>query len=59
MSYGGYRGWRPNSRRDRRRARRTSKRSETKGTDRVLFLVVGLFALAALLLLGAVTLFAG
>jgi hypothetical protein len=59
MSYGGYRSWRPNSRRDRRRARRTSKRSETKGTDRVLFLIVGLFALAALLLLGAVALFAG
>jgi len=59
MSYRGYRSWRPNSRRDRRRERRSSKRSETKGIDRVLFLVVGLFALAALLLLGAVALFTG
>ncbi len=58
MSYRGYKSWRPNSRRDRRRARRTSKRAETKATDRVFFLVVGLFSLIALLLLGAVALFA-
>ena len=59
MSYGGYKNWRPNSRRNRRQAKRASKRSETQGTDRVFFLIVGLFALAALLLLGAVALFAG
>jgi hypothetical protein len=59
MSYRGYKNWRPNSRRNRRQARRASKRSETQGTDRVFFLIVGLFALAALLLLGAVALFAG
>jgi hypothetical protein len=58
MSYGGYKHWRPNSRRNRRQARRDSKRSETKGTDWVFFLTAGLFALAALLLLGAVALFA-
>ncbi len=59
MSYGGYKNWRPNSRRNRRQAKRSSKRSETQDTDRVFFLIVGLFALAALLLLGAVALFAG
>jgi hypothetical protein len=48
-----------NSRRNRRQAKRTSKRFETQGTDRVFFLLVGLFALAALFLLGAVALFAG
>jgi hypothetical protein len=58
MSYGGYKSWRPNSRRDRRRARRSSKRSETQGTDKVFFLVIGLFALVTLLLLGAVAFFA-
>jgi hypothetical protein len=57
MSYGGSKYWRPNSRRYRRQARRPSKRSETQGTDRVFFLLVGLFALAALFLLGAVALF--
>jgi hypothetical protein len=57
MSYGGYKHWRPTSRRNRRRAKRASKRSESQGTDRVFFLVVGLFALAALFLLGAVALF--
>ena len=56
MSYGGYKSWRPNSRRDRRRTRRSSKRSETQGTDKVFFLVIGLFALIALLLLGTVAL---
>ena len=59
MSYGGYKNWRPNSRRNRRQARRASKSSETQGTDMVFFLIVGVFALAALLLLGAVALFAG
>ena len=57
MSYGGYKHWRLNSRRNRRQANRASKRSETQGTDRVFFLVVGLFALAAFFLLGAVALF--
>jgi hypothetical protein len=57
MSYGGSKHWRPNSWRHRRQARRPSKRSETQETDRV-FLIVGLFALAALILLGAVALFA-
>jgi hypothetical protein len=58
MSYGGSKHWRPNSRRHRRQARRPSKRSGTQETDRVFFLIVGLFALAALILLGAVALFA-
>ena len=58
MSYGGYKHWRPSSRRNRRKARRASKMSGTQETDRVFFLIVGLFALAALLLLGAVALFA-
>ena len=57
MSYGGYKHWRPDSRRNRRQAKRASKRSETQGTDRVFFLLVGLFALAALFLVGAVALF--
>jgi hypothetical protein len=57
MSYGGYKHWRPNSRRNRRQAKRAPKRSETQGTDRVFFLLVGLFALAALFLVGAVALF--
>ena len=58
MSYGGSKHWRPNSRRNRRQAKRTSKRSKTQGTDKVFFLLVGPFALAALFLLGAVALFA-
>jgi hypothetical protein len=57
MSYGGYKHWRPNSRRNRRQVKRASKSSETQGTDRVFFLLVGLFALAALFLVGAVALF--
>jgi hypothetical protein len=53
------RRWRPSSRRDRRRRGRRSRRGSTQGTDRIFFLLVGLFSLVLLLILGAVAFFNG
>lgn len=57
MSYGGYRRWTPNSRRNRRR--RGTGRATAQGSDRTFLVVVGLFFLAIILLLGALALFTG
>ena len=58
MSYGGYRNRRPNTRRN-RRASRPSRRARARGTDRVFFLVAGLFIVAIVLILAALALFTG
>ena len=50
--------WRPSSRRDRRRRGR-SRRGTTQGTDRIFFLLVGLFSLVVLLILVALASFNG
>ncbi|MCA1717237.1 MAG: hypothetical protein LC781_10515 [Actinobacteria bacterium] len=51
----GYKRWRPNSRRNRRRA--GSRRGAAQGANKTFFVVAGLFILAILLLLGALALF--
>ena len=58
MSYGGYRNRRPNTRRN-RRASKPSRRSRSQGTDKVFFLIAGLFFVAIILILAALALFTG
>lgn len=52
----GYRRWRPGSRRDRRRSRR---QPGAEGADKTFAIIVGLFALAVILLLAALWFFSG
>jgi hypothetical protein len=52
-----YKRWSPNSRRDRRRRGRP-RREATQGAERTLFLIVGLFLLATILVLAAFAFFA-
>jgi hypothetical protein len=53
----GYKRWRPNSRRNRRRD--GSQRGAAQGADKTFFVVAGLFMVAILLLLGALAFFTG
>ena len=47
-----YKSWRPSSRRDRRRGNRRARGgSASRGSDTVLFVIVGIFALAILAVL--------
>lgn len=47
-----YKSWRPSSRRDRRRGnRRTRSNSTSNGSDRILFIIAGVFALVILAVL--------
>lgn len=55
-----YKSWRPSSRRDRRRGtQRTRGRATSSGSDRVLFLIAGVFALVILAVLVAVAINTG
>jgi hypothetical protein len=58
VGYGGYKSWRPSSRRN-RRARGASRRSNPRGTDRIVFVMAGLFLLVIILILAALALFTG
>ena len=51
MSYRGYKGWRPNSRRNRRVRRPGQPQSRRSGSDWTLILGLGGFILAVLVLL--------
>ena len=48
MTYRGYKGWRPNSRRHRRGRRTGNQSSQRHGSRWSLVLVLGLFALASI-----------
>jgi hypothetical protein len=56
VSYGGYKSWKPTSRRN-RRSQGSSRRSASQGTDRTFLVVAGLFFLAIILLLAALAFF--
>ncbi len=58
MSYGGYKSWKPSSRRN-RRARGSSRRSGAQGADRTILVIAGLFLLGIILLLAALAFFTG
>jgi len=47
-----YKSWRPSSRRDRRRGNRSARSNSTSnGSDRILFVIAGVFALVILAVL--------
>ena len=46
-----YKRWTPGSRRDRRRGSRRNRERHQAGTDRIFFIVLGAFVVAALLAL--------
>ena len=55
-----YKSWRPSSRRDRRQANRRARGgSASRGSDAVLFVIAGIFALAILAVLIAVAINTG
>jgi hypothetical protein len=46
-----YKRWTPSSRRDRRRSSQRSRERHERGTDRIFFLILGVFVVLALLAL--------